>query len=65
VDEVVDAVLSNVGVAIITYLETAHPMDYEEMQRLAKVYSVDDITMLAFDRKTEANLAGNPSFDPG
>ena len=46
VDEVVDAVLANVGVAIADHLGSAHPMTGGEMQRLAKDYNIDEICVV-------------------
>ena len=46
VDEVVDAVLANVGVAITDHLDSARPMTVDEMQRLAKDYNVDEINVV-------------------
>ena len=46
VDEVVDAVLANVGTAIADHLGAARPMTVAEMQRLAKDYNVDEINVI-------------------
>ena len=46
VDEVVDAVLANVGVAIADHLGAARPMTVDEMQQLAKDYNVDEINVV-------------------
>ena len=46
VDEVVDAVLANVGVAIADHLGAAHPMTVDEMRRLAKDYNIDEICVI-------------------
>lgn len=45
-DEVVDAVLANVGVAVVEHLGAAHPMAVDEMRRLAKDYNVDEISIV-------------------
>ena len=45
-DEVVDAVLANVGVAIVDYLGAARPMASDDMQRLAKDYNIDEVCIV-------------------
>ena len=45
-DEVVDAVLANVGVAIADHLGAAHPMTGDAMRRLAESYNVDEICVV-------------------
>ena len=45
-DEVVDAVLANVGVAIVDYLGSAHPMPVDDMRQLANGFNVDEITVI-------------------
>ena len=45
-DEVVDAVLSNVGVAIVDHLGAARPIAVDEMRRLAKDYNVDEVCVI-------------------
>ena len=45
-DEVVDAVLANVGVAIVDHLGAARPMAVDEVQRLARDYNVDEISIV-------------------
>ena len=49
VDEVVDAVLGNVAVAIVDHLGTARPMRDEEMHELAKTYNGDEINVVRRD----------------
>ena len=46
VDEVVDAVLANVAVAIVDHLGSARPMTAEAMRQLAKDYNVDEINVV-------------------
>ena len=46
VDEVVDAVLANVGVAIVGHLGSAHPMPGEAMRRMAEDYNIDEICVV-------------------
>ena len=46
VDEVVDAVLANVGVAIVGHLGSAHPMPGEVMRRMAEDYNIDEICVV-------------------
>ena len=48
-DEVVDAVLSNVGVAISDYLGAARPMSCAEVTQMAKDYNVDEISVVGRD----------------
>ena len=45
-DEVVDAVLANVGVALVDYLGSAHPMPVDDMRQLANGFNVDEITVI-------------------
>ena len=45
-DEVVDAVLANVGVAIVDHLGAAHPMAGDDVRQLAKDYNVDEISIV-------------------
>ena len=45
-DEVVDAVLSNVGVAIVDHLGAAKPMEGDFVRQLAKDYNVDEISIV-------------------
>ena len=45
-DEVVDAVLANVGVAIVDHLGAAHPMAGDDVRQLAKDYNVDEISVV-------------------
>ena len=45
-DEVVDAVLANVGVALVDHLGAARPMSGDDMRRLAKDYNVDEISIV-------------------
>jgi len=47
VDEVIDAVLVNVGVAIVDHLKSAHPMPFDEMRRLANAYNVDELNVIS------------------
>ena len=46
VDEVVDAVLANVGVAIADHLGAARKMSVGEMRQMAKDYNVDEINVV-------------------
>ena len=46
-DEVVDAVLANVGVAVVDHLGSARPMSVDDMRRLAKDYNVDEISVVS------------------
>ncbi len=46
VDEVVDAVLANVGVAIVNHLGAASPKTLAEMKRMAVDYNVDEINIV-------------------
>ena len=45
-DEVVDAVLANVGVAVVDHLGSARPMAGDDVRRLAKDYNVDEISVV-------------------
>lgn len=45
-DEVVDAVLANVGVAIVGHLKSARPATVVEMRQMAKDYNVDEICVV-------------------
>jgi len=46
VDEVVDAVLANVGLALAEHLGAARPTPFDEVDRLAKAYNVDEISIV-------------------
>ena len=45
-DEAVDAVLANIGVAVVDRLGAVRPMTGDEVRRLAKAYNVDEISIV-------------------
>ena len=45
-DEVVDAVLANVGVAIVDYLDSARPISGDDTRQLAEIFNVDEICIV-------------------